>query len=224
MKPDGSQEGDIGADVDIYNLTKFMRSNQNTCINQRPSFVWVTVSRRVMSSRTDRQRTWRAGVGSERGRRLHAMGRVQLRGLHPHLVNAWSKRTTSRRFISRSSRWPRATPSSARKRSPSTSRTSAMRHWRPRRVRHRSHRCRGSPGDILVGKITPKGETQLSPEEKLLRAIFGEKAGDVKDTSLRVPPGVEGTVIGAQVFSREGVEKDTRAWRLKALAVRSYRA
>ena len=66
-------------------------------------------------------------------------------------------------------------------------------------------------GDILVGKITPKGETQLSPEEKLLRAIFGEKAGDVKDTSLRVPPGVEGTVIGCQIFAREGVEKDQRS-------------
>jgi DNA-directed RNA polymerase subunit beta len=65
-------------------------------------------------------------------------------------------------------------------------------------------------GDILVGKITPKGETQLSPEEKLLRAIFGEKAGDVKDTSLRVPPGVEGIVIDAQIFSRKGVEKDER--------------
>ncbi len=67
------------------------------------------------------------------------------------------------------------------------------------------------PGDVLVGKITPKGETQLSPEEKLLRAIFGEKAGDVKDTSLRVPPGVGGIVIDAQVFSREGAELDDRA-------------
>jgi DNA-directed RNA polymerase subunit beta len=67
------------------------------------------------------------------------------------------------------------------------------------------------PGDILVGKITPKGETQLSPEEKLLRAIFGEKAGDVKDTSLRVPPGVEGIVIDAKVFSRRGIDKDDRA-------------
>jgi DNA-directed RNA polymerase subunit beta len=66
------------------------------------------------------------------------------------------------------------------------------------------------PGDILVGKITPQGETQLSPEEKLLRAIFGEKAGNVKDTSLRVPPGVFGTVISAQVFSREGIELDER--------------
>jgi len=68
-----------------------------------------------------------------------------------------------------------------------------------------------SPGDILVGKITPKGETQLSPEEKLLRAIFGEKAEDVKDTSLRVPPGIEGVVIDAKVFSRKGVDKDDRA-------------
>ncbi|MBM3300940.1 MAG: DNA-directed RNA polymerase subunit beta, partial [Deltaproteobacteria bacterium] len=66
------------------------------------------------------------------------------------------------------------------------------------------------PGDILVGKITPKGENQLSPEEKLLRAIFGEKAGDVRDSSLRVPPGVEGTVIGARIFSRKGTDKDSR--------------
>ncbi|MGH7283422.1 MAG: DNA-directed RNA polymerase subunit beta, partial [Polyangiaceae bacterium] len=67
------------------------------------------------------------------------------------------------------------------------------------------------PGDILVGKITPKGETQLSPEEKLLRAIFGEKAGDVRDSSLRVPPGVGGIVINARIFSRKGTEKDERA-------------
>ncbi len=67
------------------------------------------------------------------------------------------------------------------------------------------------PGDILVGKITPKGETQLSPEEKLLKAIFGEKAGDVRDTSLRVPPGIRGTVIDVKVFSRKGMDKDSRA-------------
>ncbi len=72
------------------------------------------------------------------------------------------------------------------------------------------------PGDVLVGKITPKGETQLSPEEKLLRAIFGDKAGDVKDTSLRVPPGVQGIVIDAKVFSRRGVEKDQRSLAIEA--------
>ena len=68
-----------------------------------------------------------------------------------------------------------------------------------------------NPGDILVGKVTPKGETQLTPEEKLLRAIFGEKASDVKDTSLRVKTGTTGTVIDVQVFTRDGVEKDQRA-------------
>jgi DNA-directed RNA polymerase subunit beta len=72
------------------------------------------------------------------------------------------------------------------------------------------------PGDILAGKITPKGETQLSPEEKLLRAIFGDKAGDVKDTSLRVPPGVEGIIIDTKIFSRRGVEKDQRSLSIEA--------
>src|SRR3546814_20767791 len=66
-------------------------------------------------------------------------------------------------------------------------------------------------GDILVGKVTPKGESQLTPEEKLLRAIFGEKASDVKDSSLRVPPGMDGVVIDVQVFTRDGIEKDKRA-------------
>jgi len=73
-----------------------------------------------------------------------------------------------------------------------------------------------SPGDLLIGKITPKGETQLSPEEKLLRAIFGEKAGDVKDTSLRVPPGVEGIVVDVKVFSRRGIDKDERSIQIEA--------
>jgi DNA-directed RNA polymerase subunit beta len=67
------------------------------------------------------------------------------------------------------------------------------------------------PGDILVGKITPKGESPMTPEEKLLRAIFGEKASDVRDTSLRVPPGVQGTVVEVRVFNRHGVDKDERA-------------
>lgn len=80
-----------------------------------------------------------------------------------------------------------------------------------------------NPGDVLVGKITPKGETQLTPEEKLLRAIFGEKAGDVRDTSLRVPPGVVGTIIGAKVFAREGVEKDTRSLKIEGESVAKFK-
>ena len=78
-------------------------------------------------------------------------------------------------------------------------------------------------GDILVGKVTPKGETQLTPEEKLLRAIFGEKASDVKDTSLRVPSGMDGTVIDVQVFTRDGVEKDDRAISIEKEQLRQVR-
>jgi DNA-directed RNA polymerase subunit beta len=80
-----------------------------------------------------------------------------------------------------------------------------------------------SAGDILVGKVTPKGETQLTPEEKLLRAIFGEKASDVKDTSLRVPPGMDGTVIDVRVFTRDGVEKDARALAIERSELESVR-
>jgi DNA-directed RNA polymerase subunit beta len=79
------------------------------------------------------------------------------------------------------------------------------------------------PGDILVGKVTPKGETQLSPEEKLLRAIFGEKASEVKDTSLRVPPGIEGTIIDARVFNRRGQEKDERTIQIEQLEIEELR-
>ena len=77
--------------------------------------------------------------------------------------------------------------------------------------------------DVLVGKVTPKGETQLTPEEKLLRAIFGEKASDVKDTSLRVPSGINGTVIDVQVFTREGIERDKRAQQIIDEQLKDYR-
>jgi DNA-directed RNA polymerase subunit beta len=106
--------------------------------------------------------------------------------------------------------WP-ATPSSGRKKSPATSRT-----WRKPAGRLDESGivyigAEVEAGDVLVGKVTPKGETQLTPEEKLLRAIFGEKASDVKDTSLRVPSGMSGTVIDVQVFTREGIQRDKRA-------------
>ena len=83
--------------------------------------------------------------------------------------------------------------------------------------------ARVKPGDILVGKVTPKGETQLTPEEKLLRAIFGEKASDVKDTSLRVPSGMYGTVIDVQVLTREGVEKDMRARQIEQMELEAFK-
>ena len=78
-------------------------------------------------------------------------------------------------------------------------------------------------GDILVGKVTPKGETQLTPEEKLLRAIFGEKAADVKDSSLRVPNSVSGTIIDVQIFTRDGVEKDKRAVEIEELQLKEVK-
>ncbi len=78
-------------------------------------------------------------------------------------------------------------------------------------------------GDILVGKVTPKGETQLTPEEKLLRAIFGEKAGDVRDASLTCPPGIEGTVVDVRIFSRKGQEKDERAKQIEADTLRNWK-
>ena len=80
-----------------------------------------------------------------------------------------------------------------------------------------------NPGDTLVGKVTPKGETTLTPEEKLLRAIFGEKASDVKDTSLRVDQGTNGTVIDVQVFTREGIERDKRAQQIIDDELKRYR-
>ena len=105
-----------------------------------------------------------------------------------------------------------------------TSRTSATRRSRSStRAASRSSAPKSSAGDILVGKVTPKGETQLTPEEKLLRAIFGEKASDVKDTSLRVPPGMDGTVIDVRVFTRDGVEKDGRALSIEKTELEAVR-
>ena len=84
-------------------------------------------------------------------------------------------------------------------------------------------RAEVEPGDILVGKITPKGESPMTPEEKLLRAIFGEKASDVKDTSLRAPTGMKGTVIDVQVFTRDGVERDSRALSIEKMQLDEIR-
>src|SRR6056300_642716 len=78
------------------------------------------------------------------------------------------------------------------------------------------------PGDILVGKVTPKGESPMTPEEKLLRAIFGEKASDVRDSSLRVPPGVSGTIVDVRIFSRRGIEKDERARAIERAEIESF--
>ncbi|XNM84595.1 hypothetical protein ACLK14_22290 [Escherichia coli] len=113
------------------------------------------------------------------------------------------------------------TPAGAGRRSPLTSRTwgeAALSKLDESGIVYSGAEVTG--GDILVGKVTPKGETQLTPEEKLLRAIFGEKASDVKDSSLRVPNGVSGTVIDVQVFIRDGVEKDKRALEIEEMQLK----
>ena len=118
----------------------------------------------------------------------------------------------------------RATPSWARKKSRATSRT-----WLKTQLARLDESgivyigAEVEAGDTLVGKVTPKGETQLTPEEKLLRAIFGEKASDVKDTSLRVPSGMIGTVIDVQVFTREGIQRDKRAQQIIDDELKRYR-
>ena len=136
-------------------------------------------------------------------------------------AKSWSRRTTTPRFTSRSMKSKRATPSlvpeEITRDIPNISEIVPAQSGRERRHSHR-RRC-VKPGDILVGKVTPKGETTLTPEEKLLRAIFGEKAGDVRDASLYCPPGIEGTVVDVKIFSRKGAEKDERHKAIEASQV-----
>jgi len=196
----------------IYSLTKYTRSNQNTCINQRP-----LVNAGDSIKRGD---VLADGPSTDLGEL--ALGQNLLVAFMPwngytsktpsSSPSAWSRKIASRPFTSKSSPASRATPSWALRKLRPTFPTWATRHWRSSmRPAIAFIGAEVRAGDILVGKVTPKGETQLTPEEKLLRAIFGEKASDVKDTSLRVPPGMDGTVIDVRVFTRDGVEKDSRA-------------
>ncbi|RME25039.1 MAG: DNA-directed RNA polymerase subunit beta [Deltaproteobacteria bacterium] len=211
---------DIGGDVDIYNLTKFVRSNQSTCINQKPV---VRPGDRVEVGDIIAD-----GPATEQGEL--ALGQNAVVAFMPWQgYNFEDSILISERLVredyftsihieefevaARDTKLgkeeiTRDIPNVGEEALKNLDESGIVRIGAPVRS-----------GDILVGKITPKGETQLSPEEKLLRAIFGEKAGDVKDTSLRVPPGVEGVVMGAQVFSREGVEKDQRSLEIEAQAV-----
>ena len=199
--------------VDIYNLIKYQRSNQNTCINQKPI---VTLG----DARAGRGDVIADGPATERGEL--ALGRNVLVAFMPWGgYNFEDSILISERLVKDDlftsihieefecvARDTKLGKEEITRDIPNVGEEALKDLDESGIVRIGAE---VKPGDILVGKITPKGETQLSPEEKLLRAIFGEKAGDVRDTSLRVPPGVEGTVIDAQVFSRKGVEKDERA-------------
>jgi len=221
IKTDEVRSEEIGADVDIYNLTKFLRSNQNTNINQRP------VVR--PGDRIDAGDVIADGPATDMGEL--ALGQNVIVAFMPwggynfedsiliseRLVQEDYFTTIHIEEFELSARDTKLGKEEITRDIPNVG-EDALKHIDESGVVAVGAKVR--PGDILVGKITPKGETQLSPEEKLLRAIFGEKAGDVRDTSMRVPPGVEGTVIGAHVFSREGVVKDSRALDIEADAVR----
>jgi DNA-directed RNA polymerase subunit beta len=221
VKTDQGVDDEIGADVDIYNLTKFMRSNQNTCINQKPVVRPgdVVEAGDVIAD----------GPATDRGEL--ALGQNVVVAFMPwggynfedsiliseRLVREDLYTTIHIEEFEVAARDTKLGKEEITRDIPNVG-DEALKDLDDSGIVRIGAEVR--PGDILVGKITPKGETQLSPEEKLLRAIFGEKAGDVRDTSLRVPPGVEGTVIGAQVFAREGVEKDARALEIEREAVK----
>ena len=205
-----TQAGEVG--VDIYNLTKYTRSNQNTNINQRPL---VRVGDIIARSDVIAD-----GASTDMGEL--ALGQNMLVAFMPwNGYNFEDSILISERVVSDD----RYTSIHIEELSVVARDTKLGPEEITRDISNLSERMLGrldesgicyigaevEASDVLVGKVTPKGETQLTPEEKLLRAIFGEKASDVKDTSLRVPSGMSGTVIDVQVFTREGIERDKRA-------------
>ncbi len=198
--------------VDIYNLTKYTRSNQNTCINQRPLV--------KANDRIARGDVLADGPSTDLGEL--ALGQNMLVAFMPwNGYNFEDSILISERVVQEDrfttihieeltcvARDTKLGPEEISADIPNVG-DAALAKLDEAGIAFIGAEVRA--GDILVGKVTPKGETQLTPEEKLLRAIFGEKASDVKDTSLRVPPGMDGTVIDVRVFTRDGVEKDSRA-------------
>ena len=204
------------AGVDIYNLTKYTRSNQNTCINQKPL---VKVGDQIAKNDVLAD-----GPSTDLGEL--ALGQNMLIAFMPwNGYNFEDSILISDRVVEED----RFTTIHIEELTCITRDTKLGSEEITADIPNVSENLLGkldesgivyvgaeiSPNDILVGKVTPKGETQLSPEEKLLRAIFGEKASDVKDTSLRVPSGIEGTVIDVRVYTRDGIDKDERVFRYR---------
>jgi DNA-directed RNA polymerase subunit beta len=205
-----AKAGEVG--VDIYNLTKYTRSNQNTNINQRPLV--------KVGDKLARGDVIADGASTDMGEL--ALGQNMLIGFMPwNGYNYEDSVLISERVVADDrytsihieelSVVARDTKLGAEEITQDISNLSERMLARLDEVGIIHIGAEVEAGDVLVGKVTPKGETQLTPEEKLLRAIFGEKASDVKDTSLRVPSGMSGTVIDVQVFTREGIERDARA-------------
>jgi DNA-directed RNA polymerase subunit beta len=206
-----TRRSQLDSNVDIYTLNKYQRSNQNTCINQRP---------RVTSGTQVKQGDVLADGPSTDNGEL-ALGRnILVAFMSWGGYNFEDAIIVSEKLvkddvytsvhIEEFEVEARDTKQGKEEitRDISNVGEDALRNLDESGIIRVGANVK--PNDILVGKITPKGETQLSPEEKLLKAIFGEKAGDVRDTSLRVPPGVHGTVIDVKVFSRKGIDKDSR--------------
>ncbi|MCC8987243.1 MAG: DNA-directed RNA polymerase subunit beta [Candidatus Contendobacter sp.] len=210
--------------VDIYNLTKYTRSNQNTCINQRPL---VRVGDRV-----EGKDVLADGPSTDMGEL--ALGQNLLVAFMPwngynfedsiliseRVVQEDRFTTIHIEELSSVARDTKLGPEEITADIPNVGENALARLDEAGIV---FIGAEVKAGDILVGKVTPKGETQLTPEEKLLRAIFGEKASDVKDTSLRVPSGMDGTVIDVRVFTRDGVEKDSRARQIEEAELKRIR-
>ncbi|MGD8710870.1 MAG: DNA-directed RNA polymerase subunit beta, partial [Ectothiorhodospiraceae bacterium] len=210
--------------VDIYNLTKYTRSNQNTCQNQKP-----LVNPGDVVARGD---VLADGPSTDMGEL--ALGQNMLVAFMPwNGYNFEDSILISERVVQEDryttihieeltcvARDTKLGPEEITADIPNVG-ESALSKLDESGIVYIGAEVKA--GDILVGKVTPKGETQLTPEEKLLRAIFGEKASDVKDTSLRVPTGMDGTVIDVQVFTRDGVEKDQRALSIEAEQLASVR-
>jgi len=216
--------GDDDPGVDIYALTSYERSNQNTCVNQRPLVkVGDVIARKDVLA---------DGPSTDLGEL--ALGQNLLTAFMPwNGFNFEDSILISERVVEEdrfTSIHIEELTCIARdtKLGPEEITAELSNVGESRRAKLDESGivyigARVEAGDILVGKVTPKGETQLTPEEKLLRAIFGEKASDVKDTSLRVPTGMDGTVIGVQVFTREGVDKDARAIAIEKDEIRRVR-
>ncbi|SEN27451.1 DNA-directed RNA polymerase subunit beta [Halomonas caseinilytica] len=212
------------AGVDIYNLTKYLRSNQNTCQNQRPIVhTGDTVARGDILA--DGPSVDMGDLALGQNMRIAFM---PWNGYNFEDSILLSERAVQEdRFtsihIQELTCVSRDTKLGAEEISSDIPNVgeSALSKLDEAGVVYIGAEV--GPGDILVGKVTPKGETQLTPEEKLLRAIFGEKASDVKDTSLRAPTGMKGTVIDVQVFTRDGVEKDSRALSIEQMQLDEVR-
>ena len=212
------------AGIDIYNLTKYTRSNQNTCINQKPT---CNVGEPVVAGDVlaDGPSTDMGELALGQNMRIAFMPWNGYNFEDSILIServAMEDRFTSIHIqeLSCIARDTKLGPEEISADIPNVG-ESALGKLDESGVVYIGAEVKG--GDILVGKVTPKGETQLTPEEKLLRAIFGEKASDVKDTSLRVPNSVHGTVIDVQVFTRDGVEKDKRAREIEDMQLREVK-